>query len=166
MKAKKKKGGHARSGRTVRTSQVEMTQVVLPGDTNHHGTVFGGKVMQWIDICGGVAAHRHAQSDVVTASMDELHFLAPARLGDIVVLRSSVNAVGRSSMEVGVKIWSESPETGERRHTASAYVTFVSIDGKSRPREVPNLIPETPDERRRLAEGTKRLAERRLRRSR
>jgi acyl-CoA hydrolase len=148
----------------MRTSQVEMTQVVLPGDTNHHGTVFGGKVMQWIDICGGVAAHRHARSDVVTASMDELHFLASAHLGDIVVLRSSVNAVGRSSMEVGVKIWSESPETGERRHTASAYVTFVAIDDKSKPREVPQVIPETPDERRRLAEGTKRLAERRVRR--
>jgi len=132
-------------------SRVEMTQVVLPGDTNAHGNVFGGRLMQWIDIAGAVAAHRHARSNVVTASIDDLHFVEPIRLGDIVVLRASVNWAGRTSMEVGVRILAERPGGSKQTHAASAYLTFVSINRRGRPTRVPALLPDTADDRRRHA---------------
>jgi acyl-CoA hydrolase len=137
-------------------SRVEMTQVVLPGDTNPHGNVFGGRLMQWIDIAGAVAAHRHSRGNVVTASIDDLHFVEPIRLGDIVVLKSSVNWVGRTSMEVGVRILAERPGSIVQSHAASAYLTFVAIDRRGRPARVPALLAETADDRRRAAAALRR----------
>ena len=128
-----------------------MTQIVLPAHTNRFGTVFGGTVMSWIDVCAAVAAMRHAGKLAVTASMDKLDFLSGAREGDIMTLRAQVNYAGRTSMEVGVKVESEDPVTGERQHTASAYLTFVAVDRDGKPTSVPTLEPTTDDDRRRLA---------------
>ncbi|HLG18344.1 MAG TPA: acyl-CoA thioesterase, partial [Bdellovibrionota bacterium] len=111
-------------GKPPRISQVEMVQQVLPGDTNPHGTVFGGKVMQWIDIAGAVAAMRHIQGLCVTASFDRVDFLAPAKIGHIMVLKSQVNYTGRTSLEVGVEVQAENPMTGERVVTTQAFVTY------------------------------------------
>ena len=133
----------------VSESQVTMTQLVLPSDTNALGTIFGGKMVSWIDIAAAIAATRHAQRTVVTASIDALHFLAPAKLGDIVTIQASINSTGKTSMEVGVRVDSENPSTGERWHTASAYLTFVSLDSRGKPFPVPEIQPITPDEKRR-----------------
>lgn len=143
-----------------RVSHVEMTQVVLPGDANPYGHLFGGRLAQWIDMCAGVAAHRHAAGNVVTANIDDLHFLAPVHIGDIVVLRAAVNFTGRTSMEVGVKVVAEKPGESTQRHTATAYLTFVAIDARGRPRAVPPLKPETEEERCRLVDAQRRRAHR------
>lgn len=135
--------------RTVGSSQVEMTEVVLPGDTNALGTIFGGKVMQWIDIAASVAGMRHSGGSVVTASIDALTFVTPIHLGEIVILRSSVNFVGRTSMEIGVRVEAEDPRSGSHRYTTKAYLTFVAIDAAGHPRPVPPLLLESADERRR-----------------
>lgn len=157
-------------GKPVRESKHETTQQVLPGDTNPMGTAFGGTIMAWIDIAGAVAAMRHARTTVVTASIDEMHFIATIKLGDLVILSSSVNYAGRTSMEVGVRVDSENPRTGERHHTGSCYVTFVAIDGEGRPVEVPPVIPESEEEKRRFTDAQERrrhrLAAREARRSR
>ncbi len=147
------------SAKRVRDSTVEMVEVVLPNDTNPLGNVLGGRVMHLIDMAGAIAAHRHSRRIVVTASLDELHFLSPIRLGQLILLRSSINYVARSSMEVGVKVLSENILTGERRHTSTAYLTFVAIDENGQPVEVPRLILETKEERRRWREavGRRRL---------
>jgi len=129
--------------------------MVLPGDTNSLGTAFGGKIMQWIDVAAAVAARRHAGGVAVTMSMDSLTFHRPIRLGDVVVLRSSVNRVWRTSMEVGVRVDSE-PEAGPRVHAASAYLTFVAVDPSGRPRPVAPLAPETPEEHRRCEDAARR----------
>jgi acyl-CoA hydrolase len=143
-------------GKTVQNSQVEMIEIVFPNDANPHGNVFGGKVMQLIDIIGSVAAMRHCRNSVVTASMDKLDFLSPAYVGEILIFQASVNFVARTSMEVGVKVRAENPLTGEHRHTASAYVTYVSIDKSGKPVPIPSIIPETDDEKRRFHEAGKR----------
>jgi acyl-CoA hydrolase len=130
-----------------------MTELVLPGDTNPLGNIFGGRVMAWIDIAASVAAIRHCHGPVVTASIDDLHFLAPVKLAHIVTLLASVNFVHRTSMEVGVRVEGEDPKTGERRHTASAYVTVVALDDYGRPREVPGLVCETAEEKERFGEA-------------
>jgi acyl-CoA hydrolase len=140
--------------RPVAASKVEMTEIVFPNDANPLGNVMGGRVMQWIDVCAAIAAGRHAHTPVVTASVDRLDFLRPAKVGSVVVLLGSVNYAGRTSMEVGVKVYSESRSSGSRSHVASAYLTFVSLDPDTgTPRAVPPLLPETEDERRRFAEG-------------
>ena len=139
--------------RPCRLSHVEMTELVQPSDTNSHGTVFGGRVLQWIDIAGAIAAQRHCRGKIVTASMDDMHFAVPIRLGDIVVLKASVNYVHRSSMEVGVRVDREIPHTGERVHAATAYVTFVALDADNRPTPVPPVEPETKDEHRRFSDA-------------
>jgi acyl-CoA hydrolase len=127
-----------------------MTQIVMPTHTNGVGGVlFGGVVMQWIDVCAGVAAMRHAGGPVVTASIDRLDFLSPIRVGDIVVLQAQVNFVHKTSMEVGCRVETEDPRTRARRYTTKAYLTFVAIDEKGRPREVPPLVLETALDRRR-----------------
>lgn len=136
--------------RPVRESRVEMTELVLPSHTNQLGTIFGGQLMAWIDIAGAIAASRHAGGVCVTASLDALHFVNPVRLGQHVTLLSCVNYTGRTSMEVGVRLDSHSPETGERAHVATAYLTFVAIDDAGRPRPIPAVTPETPDELRRF----------------
>ena len=141
-------------------SRVEMTEIVLPSHTNQLGTIFGGQLMAWIDIAAAISASRHARSVCVTASLDALHFLAPVRLGQHVSLLASVNYTGNTSMEVGVRLEGESPETGERTHVATAYLTFVSIDGQGKPRPVPEVVPETPDDERRFQNAQKRRAAR------
>ncbi|RMG19413.1 MAG: acyl-CoA thioesterase [Deltaproteobacteria bacterium] len=137
-----------------------MTQIVLPTHTNRFGTVFGGQIASWIDICAAVAAMRHSGTLAVTASMDSLHFLHGARQGDVVTLRSQVNLVGRTSMEVGVRVESEDPVTGARHHTASAYLTFVAVDAQGCPQPVPPLRLETDEDRRRHEKAQRRRAAR------
>ena len=105
----------------------------------NHGTAFGGQIAAWVDICAAVSAQRFCRDSVVTASMDALHFLEPVRRGMVVILRSQVNRAWRSSMEVGVRVDTENPRTGEMRHCCSAYLTFVSIDEKGKPKQLPKL---------------------------
>ncbi len=147
-------------GKPSRESAVVMTEIVLPSDTNALGTIFGGKIMAWIDIAGAIAAGRHARRVVVTASIDALHFVAPVKLGHVVHIRAAVNYAGKTSMEVGVRVESENPVTGERNHTATAYTTFVGLNDSGKPAPVPPVIPETPEEKRRYQEAIKRRASR------
>jgi len=137
----------------VRESQAEMVEVVLPNDANPLGTILGGKVMHLIDIAAAIAAYRHSRSYVVTASMDHVDFLHPVRIGELIVLKSSVNRVFHTSMEVGVKVFAENVLTGERRHTSSAFVTFVAIDDQGKPRPIPPVIPETEEDKRRYEQA-------------
>ena len=139
--------------KSPRESRVEMTELVLPGDTNALGTIFGGKVMQWIDIAASVAAMRHSGGNVVTASIDGLTFLTPIQLGEIVRLQAQVNLAGRTSMEVGVRVHVEDPRTGARRYTTKAYLTFVAIDADGKPRAIPPLALENDEDRRRAADA-------------
>jgi acyl-CoA hydrolase len=139
--------------KTVKNSHAEMTEIIFPNDANPLGNIFGGRVMQLIDIVGSLSAMRHARHACITASMDRLDFLSPAYVGEVLVLFASVNYVARTSMEVGVKVFAENPLTGERRHTASAYLTYVSIDQNGKPVEVPRIVPETDPEKRRYAEA-------------
>jgi acyl-CoA hydrolase len=141
-----------------RASRVETAQVVLPGLTNAHGTIFGGILMQWIDVAGAIAASRHARALVVTASMDRLHFLRPVRLGEVVVVQAQVNFAAHTSMEVGVRVFAEDPRVGSRVQATRAYLTLVAVDEKGRPREVPALVTETAEDRRRFEEASKRRA--------
>jgi acyl-CoA hydrolase len=142
--------------KTPSESAVIMTEIVLPSDTNALGTIFGGKVMSWIDIAAAMAAGRHARRVVVTASIDALHFLAPVKLGHYVHIKASVNFASRTSMEVGVRVDSENPLTGEMTHTSTAYTTFVALDDLGRPVPIPPIKPETPDEVRRFESAKKR----------
>ncbi len=140
-------------GRSPRESEVVMTEHILPQHTNSLGTVFGGVVMSWVDIAAAICAERHCRKQVVTASVDALEFLAPVRLGWIMMLRASVNFVSKTSCEVGVKVMAENPRTGENFHTASAYVTMVALDSNGRPARMPDIIPETEEQQRRLREA-------------
>ena len=143
-------------GKFSKESTVQMTEMVLPSDTNALGTIFGGKIMSWIDIAAAIAATRHARRIVVTASIDALHFLSPVKVGHVVNIRAMVNSAFKTSMEVGVRVDSENPITGEKTHTATAYTTFVALDDHGRPALVPPVIPETSDEKRRYEESKKR----------
>src|SRR5918911_2594693 len=113
------------AGRPVRESQSEYSEFALPNDANPLGNLLGGRVMHLVDMCGALAAIRHARCPVVTASVDYMTFLHPVHIGQLLILKSSVNRVFRTSMEVGVKVWVEDLSTGDRRHTSSAYLTFV-----------------------------------------
>jgi acyl-CoA hydrolase len=142
--------------KTVKNSNVEMIEIVFPNDANPLGNIFGGRVMQLMDIVGSISAMRHARNAVVTASMDSLNFKNPVYVGEILILHASVNFVANTSMEVGVKVVAENPLSGERRHTSSAYLTYVAIDRSGHPTPVPPIIPETEEEKRRYAEAQKR----------
>lgn len=144
------------AGKLVSASRSEMVEAVLPNDANPLGNMLGGRVMHFIDIAGALAAHRHSNSHVVTASVDYLDFRFPIRVGEFIVLKSSVNRVFHTSMEVGVKVFSENILTGERKHTSTAYVTYVAIDQNRLPRVVPPLILETEGDRRRYREAGER----------
>jgi acyl-CoA hydrolase len=144
--------------RPVRESISEMTEIVLPNDANPLNALLGGRLMHWIDLAGAMAAHRHSRAYVVTASIDHMDFLVPVRVGDFVVLRSSVNRVFHTSMEVGVKVWVENYRVEQSRHVSSAYLTFVAIDAAGNKVPVPPVIPETEDEKRRY-EGAARRRE-------
>ena len=145
---------------TPRASRVMQTWIVLPPDANALQTLFGGRLMEWIDITAGIACQRHSRLRVVTASVDDLHFLNPIRVGMIVELLAQVNATWRTSMEAGVRIESEDPRTGARVHACTAFLTFVAQDDASRPAAVPPLILETDEDRRRHADAVIRRNER------
>lgn len=160
MKAKKTKKarGEARlQGKLVGASRSEMTEIVLPAQTNPLGKLLGGHVMHLVDMAAAMAAHRHSNSYVVTASVDYIDFRNPVNLGEIVTLRSQINRVFHTSLEVGVEVFSENALTGEKKHTTSAFVTFVAIDEYTRkPKPVPPLILKTEEERRRFREAGRR----------
>ena len=143
-------------GRPVSQSRVEMTHIVMPNDANPLGTVFGGRVLEWVDICGAIAAQRHCRTPVVLAGLDSMSFYHPIQVGHIAMLWASVNFVSNTSLEVGVKVVSENPLTGERKHTSSAYLTYVSLDAQGKRQHVAPLIAETDEERRRFADGNRR----------
>ena len=143
-------------GKPVRESISEYAEMALPNDVNPLGHILGGKVMHLVDLACALAAIRHARLPVVTVSVDSLQFLQPVHSGELIVLRSSVNRVFRTSMEVGVRVTTENLITGERLHTCSAYLTFVGLDKTGRPTELAPVIPETEDEKRRYQKAGER----------
>ena len=150
----------AAAGRPVSESRTEMVQLTLPEDANVLGDVLGGRVMHMVDMAAAVAAARHCRSNVVTVSVDHLDFRNPVHVGELVVLRASVNRAFHTSMEVGVKVFSEDVLSGQRKHTTSAYLTFVALDEAHNPQAVPPLICETAEDKRRFAQA---LARRKFR---
>ncbi|UCC91071.1 MAG: acyl-CoA thioesterase [Dehalococcoidia bacterium] len=130
-----------------------MVLPMTPQDANAAGNVHGGVIMKLIDEVGGIVAVRHARTNVVTASVDKIDFIHPVLIGDVVTLRASLNLVGRTSMEVGVRVEAENPLTGEIRHTASAFLTYVALDKNGSPTEVSPLILETEEDKRRNREA-------------
>ncbi|MGB6134793.1 MAG: acyl-CoA thioesterase [Acidobacteriaceae bacterium] len=148
--------GPAQPARTVAQSQSEMTELILPNDTNTLGNLLGGRLMNFIDLVGAMAAIRHARSYVVTASMEHIDFIAPVHVGDLLILKSSLNRAFRTSMEVGVKVWVENTLAGVHHHVASAYLTFVAIDSQGRRVPVPPVTPETEEEKRRFEDAGRR----------
>src|SRR6202142_272783 len=127
--------------RKIADSRSEMTELILPNDANTLGNLLGGRLMHYIDLVGAMAAYRHARSHVVTASMDHIDFIAPVHLGDLLILKSTVNRAFTTSMEVGVKVWVENAIAGTLRHVASAYLTFVAVDPQGHRIPVPQLEP-------------------------
>jgi acyl-CoA hydrolase len=148
--------GRSLDPRPVRLSISEYAELALPIDTNHLGFLLGGKVMHLVDLAGALAAIRHARCPVVTASVDHMSFLHPIHIGQLLVLKSSVNRAFHTSMEVGVRVDVEDLATGERKHTSSAYLTFVGIDSEGNRLAVPPVIPETEEEKRRYEEAGQR----------
>ncbi|HEY1985091.1 MAG TPA: acyl-CoA thioesterase [Terracidiphilus sp.] len=144
--------------RLVSDSQSEMTEIILPNDTNTLGNLLGGRLMHFIDLTGAMAAYRHSRTHVVTAAMDHIDFIQPVHVGDLLILKSRVNRAFSTSMEVGVKVWVEHPQTGVLLHVASAYLVFVAIDRTGQRVHVPDLKPVTADELRRY-EGALRRRE-------
>jgi acyl-CoA hydrolase len=142
--------------RAVSESRVEMVEIMFPNDANPAGTVMGGRVMHLIDVAAAIAASRHARTLCVTASVDHIDFRSPVRVGELLILKASVNYVGTTSLEVGVRVEVEHRKTGERRHTSSAYLTFVALDDDRKPMIVPELRPETADDLRRFREAERR----------
>ena len=149
--------------RTVSQSRVTNAHIVLPGDTNNHGTIFGGLVMQWIDIAASIAATRHCRLPVVTASIDDLHFLHPIKLGYHVYITAEVSYTGKTSMELEVAVEAENPLTAQRQTTCVAHLTFVAIDALGTPIPVPRVVPQSKSEKSRFTSAKKRKQERLLR---
>lgn len=145
------------AGRKVSESFVEMRNLVMPNHTNPQNTIFGGVVMSWIDLAAAMVAERHAKKTVVTVHIGDISFKGPIKVGEHVLVRASLNYVGKTSMLVGVKVVAENPITGETRHTTTAYLTFVALDSTGRPAPVASVIPETEDEKRRFDEGKMRI---------
>jgi len=141
------------AARTVASTQSEMTEIILPNDTNTLGNLLGGRLMHFIDLTGAMAAYRHSRTYIVTAAMDHIDFIRPVHLGDLVTLRSSINRAFTTSMEVGVKVWAENTQTGVQLHVASAYLVFVAIDKNGQRVRIPQAVPETADEQRRYADA-------------
>ena len=151
-------------GKKVSETSVVMVQPMTPQDANDAGNVHGGVIMKLIDMAGAIVAQRHAQTNIVTASVDRIDFLRPVYIGDVLSLKASLNLVGKSSMEVGVRVESENPLTGEIRYNASAFLTYVALDKNRKPTGVPPLILETDGDKRRnraaIARRETRLQER------
>jgi acyl-CoA hydrolase len=148
--------GNALPGRPVSASRTDMIELVLPQDANLLGNILGGRVMHLIDIAGAIAAHRHCHRQVVTASVDHLDFLNPVRLGELIVLEAQVNRAFHTSVEVGVEVFSENCSKGDRKHTTTAFLTFVAFDEIGNPCPVPPVILKTQEERRRFREAGER----------
>jgi acyl-CoA hydrolase len=144
------------AGRLVSASRTEMTELVLPQDSNLLGNILGGRVMHMIDIAGAIAAHRHCHRQVVTASVDHLDFLNPVRVGDLIVLEAQVNRAFHTSVEVGVEVFSEDSAAGIRKHTTTAFLTFVAVDNAGKPVPVPPVIAKTKEEMQRYKEAGER----------
>jgi acyl-CoA hydrolase len=142
--------------RPVRDSQAERAEIIFPGDTNPLGNLFGGRLMQFIDLCGALAATRHSRGIPVTASTDHIDFVAPVKVGDILILKASVNRAFNTSMEVGVKAMVEDVEAGTHRHVASAYLTFVALDRSGQRIHVPQIVAETDHQKRRYEDAGRR----------
>jgi acyl-CoA hydrolase len=142
--------------RSVASTQSEMTEIILPNDANTLGNLLGGRLMHFIDLTGALAAFRHTRSHVVTAAMDHIDFIQPVHVGDLLILKSSVNRAFTTSLEAGVKVWVEHPRTGTMLHVASAYLVFVAIDKEGKRIRIPQVVPETPDEERRYADAQRR----------
>ncbi len=140
-------------GRKISESVTIVSQLMLPTDANPWGNVHGGTIMKLVDTVGGVVAVRHCRKRVVTARIDEMSFLHPVYVGDLVTMKASMNGVGQTSMEVGVRVEAENLRTGEVTHTASANLVYVAMDDSGCPTEVPRLIPETDEDRRRMEEA-------------
>jgi len=141
------------SDRTPAQSRVVLARLMELEDSNLQNNVHGGVIMRLVDTAAGMAAAKHSGGRVVTAAMDEMSFIEPVFLGEIVTVRAQVNDVGRTSMEVGTRVEAENVATGEIRHVSSAYLVFVALDADGEPRQVPGLTPETPDEFRRREEA-------------
>jgi acyl-CoA hydrolase len=142
-------------------SQTQMRQLVMPQHTNPQGTIFGGQIMSWIDIAAAMVASRHSENPVVTVHVDGLSFDEPAVVGDHILIKSMVNFVGKTSMEVGVKVLKENPYNGDQKITTTAYLTFVCLDALGRPTPVPfGLEIQSDDEKRRYENAKKRVAAR------
>ena len=140
----------------VLESITENTYVVLPGDTNPLGNLFGGTMMSWIDVTASITALRHCGSIVVTAAMDDLFFIHPVKLGDVVTMKASVNFTSKHSVEIGVKVFAENPMKQVKKHTASAYLTMVALDDKGKVKPVPSILPQTDEEKRRFKQAEQR----------
>jgi acyl-CoA hydrolase len=150
------------AGRPVSESQVVMARQMMPNDANPWGAVHGGTIMKMVDEAAGSAAIRHSRCRVATAAVDYMSFLHPVQVGDLVTVMASVNDVGRTSMEVGVRVEAENMLTGRRYHTSSAYVVMVALDDEGNPRSVPPVIPETADHERRMAAAKVRRTQRKV----
>ena len=146
------------SEKKVSDSHVQMAEIVLPNDGNPLGNMLGGKVMHLIDIAASMSAMRLCRKPVVTVSVDSLDFRYPIKVGHMILLKASVNYTHRTSMEIGVRVESENPLTGERFHTSSAYLTFVALDKQGKPTEVPTVVPETEKEKERFKAAESRRA--------
>ncbi len=147
-------------GRHPRESEAMIAELMMPQHANIMGNVFGGVLLAMVDRVAAVAAIRHARRPCVTVSVDKVDFREPIRVGELVTAMARVNFTGHTSMEVGVKVIAENVLTGERRHTNSCYLTYVALDDRGQPMEVPPVVPETPDEKRRYDRAAKRRAER------
>lgn len=148
----------------LRPHQADMTQLVLPNDTNQLGNLLGGQLMHWIDLVAAIASARHSHRICVTASVDDLNFLHPIKLGEVVILLASVNRVFRTSMEIGVKVMSENLLTGKIKHANTAYLTFVALDTDGLPTQIQQVSIETKEEQRRYNDALSRRELRLLRR--
>ena len=144
------------TGRTVAESQSERSEIVFPNDSNGIGNLFGGRLMQYIDLVAAMAASRHARAICITASMDHLDFVAPVKIGELLILKASVNRAYRTSMEVGVRVMVEDVRQQKLRHVSSAYLTFVAVDQAGNKLEVPQIIPETEHQKRRYEDAGRR----------
>ena len=147
-------------GRHPRESEAVMSELMMPQHANIMGNVFGGVLLSLVDRAAAVAAIRHARRPCVTVSVDKVNFREPIRVGELVTALARVNFTGRSSMEIGVKVIAENVLTGEQRHTNSCYLTYVALDDHGQPTQVPAVVPETPDEKRRYDRAAKRRATR------
>ncbi|MES1260377.1 MAG: acyl-CoA thioesterase [Acidobacteriota bacterium] len=155
----------SQNGKFVRESISDYSELALPNDANALGNLLGGKIMHLVDLAGAIAAMRHSGKVVVTASIDQMQFIHPVKIGQLVRLRASVNRAFHTSMEVGVKVWMEDLLTGREQHVSSAFLTFVAIDAEGKRGEIPSVIPETVDELRRYDEAGKRREYRLARRA-